>query len=130
MKRRKFILTAVAVTAIITVPVINYRCRDTLLYDPLISPDILARFCDKETICEIGTHYRAHVPEEDKKEKLVEIIMKDYYGQPTPESGKEKMSEWLEKKIVQDFKTNRMVIVDGWILSETEARQCALLSLV
>jgi hypothetical protein len=35
----------------------------------------------------------------------------------------------LEKKVRQDFQENKTVVVDGWILSVTEARQCALFSL-
>jgi len=36
----------------------------------------------------------------------------------------------LEESIKNDFETGNTVIVDGWILSRTEARQCALLSTI
>jgi hypothetical protein len=35
----------------------------------------------------------------------------------------------LDQQIKNDFITGNMVMVDGWILSVTEARQCALFSL-
>jgi hypothetical protein len=28
-----------------------------------------------------------------------------------------------------DFKSERLIVIKGWVLSQTEARQCALLSL-
>ena len=35
----------------------------------------------------------------------------------------------IEKIVESDFKSERMIVIKGWVLSETEARQCALLSL-
>jgi len=35
----------------------------------------------------------------------------------------------IEKIVEKDFKSERLFMIKGWILSETEARQCALLSL-
>ena len=37
-------------------------------------------------------------------------------------------AESLEKKIKTDFETGNIVLVDGWVLSISEARQCALFS--
>jgi hypothetical protein len=28
-----------------------------------------------------------------------------------------------------DFKSDKLIVIKGWVISETEARQCALLSL-
>jgi hypothetical protein len=40
---------------------------------------------------------------------------------------------WLQKSIDdtvhEDFASGRTVVVDGWVLAVTEARQCALFSL-
>jgi hypothetical protein len=36
----------------------------------------------------------------------------------------------LEKLSQADFAGSRMVSIDGWILAETEARQCALYFLI
>lgn len=36
----------------------------------------------------------------------------------------------IEKRIKQDFDTNNIVIVQGWVLSITEARQCAIFSMI
>lgn len=39
-------------------------------------------------------------------------------------------NERLRRQIVQDFTDGNTVLVDGWLLSVTEARQCALLSAI
>jgi hypothetical protein len=128
MKRRTFILTAAAVATIVAIPVVKYSCRHTMTHDPLVRPDVLARFCDEETIREIGMRYRSQVPGENKKEKLVELLLTDDTGKKITPSSDSVVSDWIEQKIQQEFKTERMVTVAGWILSQTEARQCALLS--
>lgn len=35
----------------------------------------------------------------------------------------------IEKNVEMDFKADKLIVIKGWIMSETEARQCALLSL-
>jgi hypothetical protein len=35
----------------------------------------------------------------------------------------------IEEQVRDDFAAGRTVVVSGWVLSETEARQCALFSL-
>ena len=39
-----------------------------------------------------------------------------------------KLEALLNQKIQQDFEAGRTVVVNGWVLSQTEARQCALFS--
>ncbi len=35
----------------------------------------------------------------------------------------------IEKTVELDFKSDKLIVIKGWVISETEARQCALLSL-
>ena len=37
---------------------------------------------------------------------------------------------WIDDQVRDDFAAGRTVLVGGWVLSVTEARQCALFSLV
>jgi hypothetical protein len=37
---------------------------------------------------------------------------------------------YLDQKVKQDFESGNTVLVKGWVLSVTEARQCALYSLM
>jgi hypothetical protein len=55
--------------------------------------------------------------------------MKGYSGQFSSKSGSAELSKWIANKVQEDFINQRIVAVNGWILSETEACQCALLSL-
>jgi hypothetical protein len=41
-----------------------------------------------------------------------------------------KFSDQLEDHIMNDYTACRVVLVDGWVLSVTEAKLCALLSLL
>jgi hypothetical protein len=129
MERRKFIFIMVAASALAAVPVIRYRCLQTSPGNPLLRPEILACICDEKEICDIGDHYRSRIPAENKKDKLVELILTDDAGKKNASSDDTALYNWIEQKVREDFKEGRIVVVDGWILSETEARQCALLSL-
>lgn len=75
----------------------------------------LALIWERDTILEIGNRYRALFPDEDNKEKLLALVSKGH----APD---------FETKVREDFSAGKHVVVDGWILSLTEARQCALLS--
>ena len=35
----------------------------------------------------------------------------------------------IEQHVEMDFKSDKLILIKGWVISETEARQCALLSL-
>jgi hypothetical protein len=36
----------------------------------------------------------------------------------------------IDRQVTDDFAAGRTAVVDGWVLSVTEARQCALFSLL
>ena len=60
---------------------------------------------------------------EDNEELLNNYLLKDFQG-----SDKER-SAYLDQLVSADFRENRTIMIDGWMLSITEARQCALYSL-
>ena len=73
---------------------------------------------------EIGTQYRATVPRENTAATLREAIS----------SSQHRQFPWIRSRSIQeqihdDFAAGRTVVVSGWVLSQTEARQCALYSL-
>ena len=35
----------------------------------------------------------------------------------------------LRNKVTEDFNAGNTILIDGWLLSKTEARQCAFLSM-
>jgi hypothetical protein len=129
MNRRTFLIAGVAATAAITIPILKCRSHTFLTDNPLMRPRVLANFCDAKTIREIGDSYRAQVPAEDRLEKLREILLTDEDGKKCDAPNDEAISELLNKKVNREFKEGKIIVEDGWVVSKTEARQCALYSL-
>lgn len=130
MKRRNFILISSAVVlAVASVPAYRYYKKKSRFYNPLITPDDLSRFCDEGTIREIGLSYRNMVPAENEKKKLTDILLTGDDGKITGASDNVAVFELIDKKIKKDFKEYQLQVIKGWVISTTEARQCALFSL-
>lgn len=77
-----------------------------------------------DKVRDLGAHYRAIVPAEDSMRSLRAAIS----------AGRSELHlPWFHKSIDDavrdDFAAGRIVLIDGWVLSHTEARQCALFSL-
>lgn len=109
MKRKTFILSAAAGIGAVSV----YYFFGDVGYDPgLAEPQFLPLIWDSKTIRQIGSQYRTDFPSEESERSLVTLLD----AIPT------------EETITTEFKNGKTVVVDGWILSVTEARQCALAS--
>lgn len=123
MKRRKFaILSGVGLVAI-AVPSWIYTQRIPE-YDPVLKEPIhLSSFLDDQAIYLIGDRYRELFPDENGEKRLVQTL----FNQSSPATAMN--IETIQRTIAKDFQTGNTVMIDGWILSRTEARQCALLSL-
>ena len=77
-----------------------------------------------ERVRQIGAHYRAAVPSENSSDALRAAIS----------SGRGLRIPFIkggvfDDRVRDDFAAGRTVVVEGWILSVTEARQAALFSL-
>jgi len=130
MKRRTFLLATTVVTlGAVSIPVIKYYNNHSKSYDPLIMPDDMGRFCEEKAIRAIGIQYRKEVPAEDSKIKLKELLLTDDNGTLTSTDDKLVVLELMEKKILKDFADYKIHVLTGWVISATEARQCALFSL-
>lgn len=77
-----------------------------------------------DRVRELGAHYRAATPGENNPDALRSAITKSR-GSRIPLFGNTSLDDQIE----DDFAENRTVLVDGWVLSVTEARQAALFSL-
>jgi hypothetical protein len=78
-----------------------------------------------ERVRDLGTHYRAATPRESTADSLRAVISKGRSGLRIPLIG----NSSLDDQTREDFEAGRTVLVDGWVLSVTEARQAALFSL-
>jgi len=127
MDRRQFLrVTAAGAVTGLSVPVIGAGARgaDDRTLRALAYPDLLA-VLGAERVRAIGVRYREATPAERDADALGMAIAR------TPErAGGEHARLDSGALVARDFADERTVLVDGWLLSVTEARQCALFSLL
>jgi hypothetical protein len=121
MNRRRFVqVTAGGILAAVT----NGACSDNRddIRD-LAHPALIEMFGAERTR-EIGTAYRAAVPQESTAAALRSAI-----SSSRRRGFARRFNRSMDAQVHDDFETGRTVLVSGWVLSQTEARQCALYSL-
>jgi hypothetical protein len=91
----------------------------------LARPELLAALGERQ-VRAIGAQYRAQTPSEGDTRAIHNAIhgsrplrARLFGGGPS-----------LDGLIRDDFSHGRTAVIDGWVLSVTEARQCALFSLL
>jgi hypothetical protein len=130
MKRRTFILTTIAAGTMVGMAVFFEDDKGSIKgKSPYMYPLILSGFCDENTIRHIGKSYRSLVPGENSKEKLMTLLEGDFKSKFNESSDYQLIVRQLEWQVENDFKKEKILIINNWVISETEARQCALLSL-
>ncbi len=123
MKRTKFILLSGLGISAIAIPTWYYKFNIPEYDQLLTEPELLSHIWDGTTISEIGKIYRKQFSDENSERKLVKYLS-DYESTETTT-----ITEVLQQQITDDYNKGNTVMVDGWILSRIEARQCALFSL-
>ena len=68
-------------------------------------------------------------PDENSREKLLNAITRGMNTIQTKTNDKANQAMEIEQHVELDFKSDKLIVIKGWVISETEARQCALLSL-
>ena len=116
LDRRRFIqLTALGVIGSVT----ETGCaRDN---GSAVAHPQLVEMLGADRVRQLGERYRSATPAEDSVEKLRDAISRG--------GGFQVFRSSIDDQISDDFRNGRTVVVDGWILSVTEARQAALFSL-
>ena len=124
MKRRQFIRysTATALGALIVAPIGTNNALQADLDLLLASPDLLHFLGDEQYIHAIGKKYRVMYVDEDD-EGILSTLLIEALDHPNFAT-----KEVLRQQISTDFATGQVVHINGWVLSLTEARQCALYS--
>lgn len=89
-------------------------------------------FRDPDSARRVGREYLRNAPDEASTARLVSAIA---VGLPGGVAGLRDISdadlrELLSKRMVEDFDLGRTAELQGWVLSLTEARLCALTTLV
>ena len=126
MKRRKFLeITAVGALAL-GVPGAAWRFHSSSVMRFLAQPGLCTMLGDHR-VRELGQRYREACPAESTVETLsVAVLGSRRPGQVHGSA----LRKRLNRQVRDDFDAGRTILLDGWMLSATEARQCALFSLV
>jgi len=122
MKRRKFIFLTAAGFAVISIPACNYVTGDHI-DNTLADPKSLSHIWNEKNILNIGDKYRSLFPDENEENSLTKLLQGAFSEE------KEVIAD-LKQRIKKDFQTQNTIMIDGWILSRTETRQCALYSII
>lgn len=115
MKRRDFVFITSLGTVAAAIPSACSYFGNAAYDKALAQPAALSLIWDQPSIISIGKKYRELIPDEASQRALVRLLEEHAAG--------------IEQKVTEDFHSGNRVLVDGWILSATEARQCALASL-
>ena len=127
MERREFLRLSAYSGIILSVPFVQ-ACKASPENMAITQPAFLSYILDKKSLLDAGKDYIRQYPSEKTKSKLEELLVagSDIHAS-TPAVT---VYEYYDKKSIQDFDQNHTVVADGWVLSQTEARQCALLGLI
>jgi hypothetical protein len=131
MRRREFARIAAAAIPGMGMAFEACRSHGNTLDETLASPESLSLFLEREELRQVGKAYRAANPSEDDRKKLAGLVLRD--GNLSPLSTGSSLStvrDAIDGQVDRDFATGRTVIVKGWVLAATEARQCALHTLI
>lgn len=126
MRRRRFLQLGTAGLMAASVPGAAISAASTSELQQLAEPGLLQILGDRGSVRAIGVSYRKTVPLEDDRRVLAAHIT----GDVKRSGGSATNQADIEQQVRRDFDTGRMIQIDGWVLSRTEARQCALFSLV
>ena len=87
------------------------------------NPEQLSGICSPGELVRIGAQYLQKFPNESSQEELLQKIIENMPGTSFS-------AELLEDMISGDYRADRTLVLDGWLISVTEARQCALFKLI
>ena len=120
MNRRPFIRNLILGALVVSAGGLYWGARNNNR-NSLIRPAVLGRICDRETLIDIGLQYMDKSGETDAL-RLEEMIIAEL---PPIRLNQEAQ---LQKKIAAEYRSGETVVLNGWMMSVTEARQCALLA--
>ena len=127
MKRKDFLQLSAFTAAAISLPLVH-SCNVPVSENAMAQPVFLSRLFDEDTIRDAGKAYLHKTPAENDDNKLIQLLAGN--SSIAGSSDEKAIHQYLEEKIKQDFEEGKTVLVKGWVLAVTEARQCALFSLI
>ncbi len=122
VKRRKFLWLVLIGFLLVTGITWYYRLKKRMIERKSLEPLSLSEICTRQKMIDFGLAYR-QISGENSADSIRALLALD------PSDLFKNQQKQLEERISEDFKQDNTVVIDGWLLSITEARQCALLSL-
>lgn len=123
MKRKKFLLLSASGLAAVVFPTVN-ACKSSVEYpDALAQPGEMFKIRNPKQVKAIGNAYLENTSGQVSKRALVRSLSNNAPSDSTAIPG------FMQQQITLDFETGNTVLVEGWLLSKTEAQQCALFAL-
>jgi hypothetical protein len=130
MKRRSFILVSAISLFGLGAFSLFQRVRNSVKDRVLAQPKFLSMLCDRDTIHMLGRAYLKLKPDETRGEVLISDLLAERHPIFLQRTDMSMVESQIEKRIKQDFDADKIVVVQGWVLSITEARQCAFFSIL
>jgi hypothetical protein len=131
MNRRSFILltgAGISAVGVFSVKLLDLGFADENLY---AKPKLLSRLCDDSTIRLLGrTYLKMSPPRATRNELMITLYGRVIKTEAFQRQDLILLREQLENSIKADFALGRTIVLNGWVLSITEARQCALYSIL
>lgn len=124
MRRKTFLLISGFGLLAIGLPVSQIIRGQHNINRLLSRPETLLPFCDTESILAIGSEYLSQVPEERNRLLLIRHLCADVYEE------QQTLKTNLMVRVNRDFSRSNIMMLNGWVISLTEARQCALFSIL
>src|SRR6266850_5789767 len=122
MNRKNFILLSGGAFAALGIPAYYHFFGKIKYPGSLTHPRSLGVILDLNELKEVGAAYRKQAPDESSERALADVLLEEL-----PDD-KLEFDTALDTLISKDFADGDTTQVKGWILSKTEARQCALLT--
>jgi hypothetical protein len=96
-----------------------------------VRPVVLSKICDDNMIRDIGKDYYQKFSNKADQENIADQIFAPRVSRDIISTKHtQELIYQIDQKIKQDFEAGRIVVLKGWILSQTEALQCALFHLI
>lgn len=125
MNRRYFIDIISRSLPFVFLPMVG--CSSKNYIEEIISiPYSLSYFVTENQILTIGKEYLKLFPDEADYSFLKDILYKKPDSGILNEYDLKVIQNIINKEVRKDYQDDRTIILNGWILSITEARQCAI----
>ena len=130
MNRRDFTLISASLATAFLFPSLHCTAPLPQPDQGSVLPAELSVVLDRNEINQIGEKYRTINTKADDIKGITKLLFTNdknqRYDGPDDENS---LKQYLSMKIMNDFATDKTIEIDGWVLSHTEAQQCAWLSL-